>query len=275
MPVIQCPIADCTYATDDVEASIAAALMVIHNNVHVSVQRADNTSTRQRAPTMIRPKISTGSPEETWNTFNTRWTMLKRGTALTAINTVQQLFQCCDDDLGDAILRGNPTAADGTESQLLAAIKQMAVIPIAVSVRRAEFLATKQDHGENVRAFYAKVRGKANTCSYSITCSSDTCNQVIDFTDIMVKDVVVAGLADEEIKEVLEWSDLDDNNLAGTVTFIEAKEMAREALATKPINAGLSSYKAKTKQDSKPKSKVLCKECRVEMDKYVWNKRQG
>ena len=185
---------------------------------------------------MIRPKISTGSSEETWNTFNTRWTMFKRGIALTAINTVQQLFQCCDDDLGDAILRGNPTAAEGTESQLLAAIKQMAVIPIAVSVRRAELLATKQDHGENVRAFYAKVRGKVNTCSYSITCSSDICNQVIDFTDIMVEDVVVAGLADEETKkEVLGWSDLD-NNLAGTVTFIEAKEMARDALATIPIN---------------------------------------
>ena len=123
---------------------------------------------------------------------------------------------------------------------------------------------------------FMQVRGKANTCSYSITCSSDTCNQVIDLTDIMVKDVVVAGLADEEIKkEVLGWSGLDDKNLAGTVTFIEAKEMAHDALATKPINAGLSSYKAKTKQDSKPKSKVLCKECRVEMDKYVWNKRHG
>ena len=66
--------------------------------------------------------------------------------------------------MGDAILKGHPNAVISTEENLLKIIKQMAVIPVAISVRRADLLNTKQDQGENVRAFYAKVRGKAATC---------------------------------------------------------------------------------------------------------------
>ena len=274
MPVIHCPIESCTYATEDVEAAVTAALLVIHNNVHISTNTAA-TLTRQSAPKIERPKIASGSSEETWNTFSTRWTMFKRSVSLTTNESVHQLFQCCETDLGDVLLRANPHIADGTESQLLAAIKQMAVVPVAISVRRAGLLAASQDHGENVRSFYAKVKGKAATCSYTIKCTSDTCNRIIDFTDTMVKDVVIANLADEDIKkDVLGWSELDDSNLDDTIKFIEAKEMARDALSRPPTNAGLSNYK-KGKQVPKQKVKVLCNDCKVEIDKYVWNKRMN
>ena len=52
-----------------------------------------------------------------------------------------------------------------------------------------------------------------------------------DFTDIIVKDVLVAGLVDEDIKkDVLGWSELDTKDVNETVAFIESKEMARDAL---------------------------------------------
>ena len=58
------------------------------------------------------------------------------------------------------------------------------------------------------------MKGKAATCSYSIVCSGEGCTQANDFTDIMVKDVVISGLADEDVKkEVLGWSDLDNKTL--------------------------------------------------------------
>ena len=34
MPQIQCPIRGCNYTTDDVNPAVAAALLMIHNNVH-------------------------------------------------------------------------------------------------------------------------------------------------------------------------------------------------------------------------------------------------
>ena len=275
MPVIQCPIAECTYRTEDVEVAIAAALLVIHNNVHIAAPPNVQAAIRQRAPKIERPRISAGSSEETWNTFNTRWAMFKRGTELAGAECVQHLFHCCEEDLGDAILKGHPDAVGGSEDQLLVIIKQMAVIPVAICVRRAELLSTNQDHGENARAFYAKVKGKAATCSYSLQCSSGTCTQMNDFTDVMVKDVVITGLADEEVKrDVLGWSDLDDKSLEETVNFIEAKEMARDAMKKGPIAAGISSYKKAVAGESKASTKTLCNLCKTEIEKFVWSKRQ-
>jgi len=67
MPIIDCPIEGCGYATADVEAAVAAALLMVHNNVHTA---AAPTLAKQRAPKIERPNISRGSSEETWNSFN-------------------------------------------------------------------------------------------------------------------------------------------------------------------------------------------------------------
>jgi hypothetical protein len=277
MPVIRCPIDDCDYATADVDTAVAAALLMIHNNVHVITPAVPQRAvTRQSAPKIERPKISLGSSAEVWNAFNTRWTMFKRSTTLSTEELVHHLFQCCEEDLGDAILRAHPSSVTGTEVDLLAVIKQMAVIPVAICVRRSEMLSTKQDHGESTRIFSAKLKGKAATCTYSVNCTSNTCTQLIDFTDTIVKDVLVAGLVDEEIKkEVLGWSELDNKSLDELVTFIEAKEMARNALNKQSVTAAVSSYKSKLKNDTKPTSKTSCKKCGIEIDQHVWNKRRG
>ena len=279
MPIIQCPIQDCTYATEDVDPAIAAALLTIHNNAHTSATVTGAAApTRQRAPKIDRPKISRGSSEEVWNSFTTRWSLFKRGTYLSTGETVQHLFQCCDDELGDSILKGNPNVVNGTEDVLLAAIKQLAVVPVAISVRRADLLTSKQDHGENARAFVAKLKGKAATCSYTVVCSSNTCNQSTDFTDVIVKDVLVAGLADEDIKrDIMGWTELDVKDVNSTVAFIEAKEMARDAINQQPVNASLSSYKKSSKGETSPdlSQKLSCKECKVEISRYVWSKRRG
>ena len=45
-------------------------------------------------------------------------------------------------------------------------------------------------------------------------CSTASCTNEIDLTDVMVKDVLVSSHADEDIKrEVLCWSDLDGKSL--------------------------------------------------------------
>ena len=236
MPVYRCPFPECTYATDDIAEALAPAYLSLHGYVHANAAAPRNNPApvRQRAPKIERPKISRGSSEETWNSFSTRWTLFKRGTDMTPAEVVQQLFQCCDDDLGNAVLKTSPAAVEGTEDILLAAIKQLAVVPVAISVRRTDFLSTHQDHGQSVRDFYADLKGKSATCPYSKKCSLAACTQVNDFTDIIVKDVLVAGLADEDIKkDVLGWSELDTKDVNETVAFIESKEMARDALKQK------------------------------------------
>ena len=90
--------------------------------------------------------------------------MFKRGTTLTADETAQQLFQCCD-ELGNAILRTDPGITQRDEATLLAVIKALAVIPVARVVRRTDLLAMKQDHGEATRNYLARIKVKALTCA--------------------------------------------------------------------------------------------------------------
>ena len=149
MPVYNCPMDECAYRTEDVDPAIAVAMLTIHNNTHTSAPVRANAAAHHRAPKIDRPRISAGSSEEIWNTFLQRWVMFKRGTGLDGAEAVQHLFHCCEDDLGDALLKAHPDAVTGNENDLMANIKKMAVIPVAVCVRRAELLGTRQDHGEN------------------------------------------------------------------------------------------------------------------------------
>ena len=78
---------------------------------------------------------------------------------------------------------------------------------------------------------FAQIKGKAATCLYNVSCPEDNCNQSVDFTEIIAKDVLIFGLAEDEMKrEVLGWPGLDRSTVKETVSFIEAKEMARDAL---------------------------------------------
>ena len=264
----------CTFSTGDIDPAVAAALLIVHNNVHTAAA----PPTRQKAPKIDRPIISGGSSEETWNAFYARWQLFKQGTALTPAEVTRQLFGCCDESLGNDILRGsNINIASTTEDILLNLIKRLAVIPVATSVRRADLLSMKQRDGENARSFYARIKGKAATCAYTVKCSSQTCTQDVNFTDVIVKDVMIAGIADDEVKrEVLGWHELDDRSPEETVTFFESKEMARDALNKhSSTNASVSSYKRQNKsKDNQSSQKTKCRDCHSEMDKMTWSRRE-
>ena len=86
-------------------------------------------------------------------------------------------------------------------------------------------------------------------------------------------------MVDDDIKkDILGWVDLDRKAVEETVSFIEAKEMAREAMERTPIAAAISGYKMKEKHSnekhtSKPKTIISCDSCSTKMEKYVWNPR--
>ena len=184
MPILPCVVTGCNFETPDVSDAAAIAYLQIHGYEHAPAPApapatpAPATPSAQRLPRFERPKISLGSSEEVWIGFKTRWEMFKRGTTITAADAAYHLFQCCDDPLGNSVLKAKPDAALGTEDTLLATIKQLAVTPVAITVRRSELLNLKQDHGENARAFFTKLRGKSATCSYTMVCSSNACTQV-------------------------------------------------------------------------------------------------
>ena len=96
------------------------------------------------------------------------------------------------DSLGDDLLKGTTDIMKESEETLLAAIKRLAVQPVARGVRRTELINMQQDSGESIRSFHANVKGKAATCSYMVKCSCDRPIDV-DYTELVIKDVILNG----------------------------------------------------------------------------------
>ena len=110
-------------------------------------------------------------------------------------------------------------------SIVMAAMKSLAVIVVATGVMRAGLVRMQQERDESFRAFTARMRGKAETCAYI------TCLREVDFTDSIITDVLIAGMANLEIsREVLGTSAIIERAVNDVISLVESKEMARNAL---------------------------------------------
>ena len=96
MPVFNCPLEGCTYETVNCEASVAASLLIIHNNVHLN---ENANCSKQKPPKIDRPHIGKESSEEVWNIFQSKWKMFKDNTKMSGSEILHQLYQCCDEEL--------------------------------------------------------------------------------------------------------------------------------------------------------------------------------
>jgi hypothetical protein len=111
-------------------------------------------------------------------------------------------------------------------------MKRLAVIKNPTSLRRTNLLSLKQAHGETFREFYANVKAAAATCDFKVMCRHECCADkcAIDYTSSVVKDVLIAGIADADIRnDVLAWAELDSMDDKGVMAFVEAKEIAQAA----------------------------------------------
>ena len=61
----------------------------------------------------------------------------------------------------EQLLRADPNIVTKREIEQRESIRKLAVVPVAMGVRRSEMLNMSQDDGELSRTFLAKVHGKA------------------------------------------------------------------------------------------------------------------
>ena len=145
---------------------------------------------------------------------------------------------------------------------VLASIKRPAVIGAALSARRAVTLKTCQEPGEPIHNYVARLRGKAHVCNFTTkgSCGNDAC--IADFTDDMVKMIMINGLADEDVKkDILSTTDIDDKTLADTVSLIDSKEIATRAMMATPTVAVSSYKKSKKPLQADQTIKIKCTDC--------------
>ena len=265
---VKCEFPGCEAVKSGETGAVALGLLQLHQtNVHP-------VSAKQKPPKIERPRIARGSTGEEWATFLRRWEMFKSGTAtMSTAECSCQLLACCEQDLETSLFQNTPEIASKNEADILTAVKALAVVDVAATVRVTELLTTRQEHGEGVRAYVARVHGKANICALDKKC---TCGATVSYADEVVRWVTLAGLSSPDIsREVFGTPDIDQKTLSETVAIIEAKERAARALAGEGSVAAASAYKQEQRHTIlKTDPATACEACKKPTPKY-WKNRNG
>ena len=158
---------------------------------------------------------------------------IKTQLRLCQINSQFTFMACCDPDVKSSVEKSNPGITSQSETAVFVAIKRHAVISVAASVLETELLSMKQDHGDTILSFSARVLGKARNCKLKVQCSH---GDSVDYSEEMVKHVVLAGMYDDEIKrKILSTSDIDNKSLNETIAIIDTEKMASHSMNKRSI----------------------------------------
>ena len=215
MVVIKCPIIGCSYETTDYSEAIACVLLTAHTPQHTAQPPATG-------PKLDRPRIDKGITPEGWNIFKLRWDVFVDGSGFDSTASSSQLFQCASEELGNSLLKADPSITSKPTADLMRAMKTLAVVAVATGVIHAELVQMKQDSGETFRTFAARMRGKAETCSYTTKCS---CNSTVNVTDIIVRDVLISGLSDLDFRrDILGTDAILQRSLNDLIALVESKK---------------------------------------------------
>ena len=200
MPVLKCLNAGCQWQSQDLDAAFADALtkqLEMHNQeVHAPAAAAAAAAAAQAAvqaaprpmaaaaPPRLKldpPRIDSNCDPDKFSAFTRQWTMYKVGMAIASDMTTTALFYCCTDELRTDLLRDiRSDVALMTETDLLAAIKRLAVKEESTLVHRIRLSRMTQSPGTGIRSFLANLRGQAALCQYTAWCTEAGCTHVYD-----------------------------------------------------------------------------------------------
>ena len=222
----KCPIPDCPYETPESSEAVTCALLAAHSTIHMAGPL--HAAAVIKGPKLDRPKVNIGVTLEECNIFKRRWDVFVSGSGLDPDASSSQLFQCSGDELGDSLLKTDPSIVSKPTSVVMGAMKSLAVIVVDTGVMRAELVRMQQEREESFRAFAAQVRGNAETCAYITKC---ICLREVDFTDSIIRDVLIAGIADLDIRrEVLGTRAILERVVNDVISLVDGQEIARNAL---------------------------------------------
>ena len=177
-----------------------------------------------------RPVISEGATDSDWQYFSDQWKRYKRSTKLTSVSAVDQLWDCCSEDLARAVYDSG-VGSHADEETLLAAVKKLAVKSHNDLVNVVTFLSMGQDRAEHANSFAARLKGQAAVCNFVVKCSINTCQNDTSYADKMVSHQLVRGLADVEIQEQVlgHAATTPGLDLAAITKYVEALETGKRS----------------------------------------------
>lgn len=283
MSTIDCPAPDCDASWPAATApELLIRLLDLHERTTHPTTLAATASTAPtaKAEKIKRPTLSASGTSEEWAYFRQRWSDYKAATRLTGTDIVFQLLECCDEGLRKDLTRSFGSLSHSNEDTVLDHIKSLAVRRENIMVARVQLYQMHQDRDEPIRAFAARLKGQAGVCNYKIKCTNASCDNDIDYGDVMIRDALIRGLEDNDIRlDVLGHSknDQTDLTLEETLKFIEAKESGKRSVSrllgpdgSATAAAAQSSYRRQSKlrqgphtpqQPPAPERQTVCGYC--------------
>lgn len=234
----KCPYPECQWSSQEEDHALLVALLQMHERAIHPVPPAGATVEKIK-----RPSITAGGTTEEWSYFLQRWETYKAATHVTGPDAVYQLLDCCEEQLRRDLARLFGDLSSTAEHTVLARIKDLAVRAENVLVAREELHNCRQDRDEPVRSFCARLKGIALTCQYTTECSCAP-PSTVDYSDEMIRDALIRGVYDSEIKLSL-LSEKDANTkLEDIVRFIESREGGKQSARRldTPSVAGASAH---------------------------------
>ena len=133
------------------------------------------------------------------------------------------------------------TLASCNEYELLAHIKTLAVRTENDTVARDIISKMGQDRDEPVHAYSARLKGQARVCQFTVRCQCSICPNHdacvgVDYNDIVVRDQVILGCADHEIKLDCLIEMGHSASLEEVMAFVESNESGQPSL--QQLNGG-------------------------------------
>ena len=150
----RCQVNGCTYVVPEDTVALMAPMVY---QAHLLNHGQGGKPRTEKLEKLRRPTISLGGTRETWERFKTRWREFSHMYELEGTPLILQLLECCDEPLRTAVScdTGGETLGGRTEEDVMAAIKEQAVIQENVRVARVTLYNMRQGRDEPIRAFCA------------------------------------------------------------------------------------------------------------------------
>ena len=250
---MKCKVAGCNYDTqedlgvdDKPTTSDHLTLMTFHReDQHAAVVPAPATPKTEKVQV---PKLVTkngSTTEEAWDFFTHRWAQYKA-----TVNLGTQEKEKLGEALGESLLSdvygrmGHDKYTALSVDGVLKEARHLVVKTRNKLVHRLKLNTMVQGGDESVTSFETRLKPVARTGKFQVKCTG--CDILCDYTDEVVLDNLIRGLADEDIKKKVLATPEQDCTLPKVLRFVEAEESGKYSLSESKLFdsvAGLSSFK--------------------------------
>ena len=250
-PQIQCSVPNCDFETAQGTMAQMLELLTLHTNaVHLVNQPIGAAQPVSKIEKLPRPVFTLNMTESAWQYTEIDWDSYISQTPLQDNAKLLQLRAACDESLRQRVCDAGGWLLK-TVPELLAKMKELAVIKVHRSRHLANLYNIKQQSDESVRAFVSRLTGTADCCGMTVKCSD--CQRDVSYRDEVVKPMIIHGLANNEIKQRVlsrtgndELKTLDDlvNYIASEESsFLESSSVSTDPNLIGHLRQRKSSYK--------------------------------